>query len=166
MFTSGLTFNFTQIKVKVSYASQSDLYILKKIILTQKHHCEVSIIIAMNQHLNSNREDFFAFIFFFVLNCRKDWSKFDELTSAIPISSSGMYIPELSQCASRYQFPLKNTRLPIFCQAPWKLPKPPFFRQFPIYIVFLWVPSPKNWWTSIILTFYINFNPILSFKIK
>ena len=24
------------------------------------------------QHLNSNREDFFALIFFFALNCRKD----------------------------------------------------------------------------------------------
>ena len=56
--------------------------ILRKIILTQKRDCEVSIVIAMNQmfklavfniqHLNSNREDFFAFIFFFALNCRKD----------------------------------------------------------------------------------------------
>ena len=55
---------------------------LKKIILTQKRHCEVSVIIAMNQmfklavfniqHLKSNRDDFFAFIFFFALSCRKD----------------------------------------------------------------------------------------------
>ena len=46
VLTSGLTFNFTQVKVKGRYASQSELYILKQIILTQKLHCEVSIIIA------------------------------------------------------------------------------------------------------------------------
>ena len=46
VLTSGLTFNFTQVKGR--HASQSELYILKKIILTQKRHCEVSIIIAMN----------------------------------------------------------------------------------------------------------------------
>ena len=48
VLTSGLTFNFTQVKVKGTYASQSELYILKKIILTQERHCEVSIIVAMN----------------------------------------------------------------------------------------------------------------------
>ena len=48
VLTSGLTFNFVQVKVKGRHASQSKLYILKKIILTQKRHCEVSIIIAMN----------------------------------------------------------------------------------------------------------------------
>ena len=46
--TSGLTFNFTQVKLKGRYVSQSQLYILKKIILTQKRHCEISIIIAMD----------------------------------------------------------------------------------------------------------------------
>ena len=45
--TSGVTFNFTQVKVKGRYVSQSGLYILKKIILTQKRNCEVSIIIEM-----------------------------------------------------------------------------------------------------------------------
>ena len=46
---SGLRFNFTQVKVEGRHASQSELYTLKNIILTQKHHCaEVSIIIAMN----------------------------------------------------------------------------------------------------------------------
>ena len=48
VLTSGPTFNFTQVKVKGRHASHSELHILKKIILTQKHHCEVSIIIAMN----------------------------------------------------------------------------------------------------------------------
>ena len=62
VLTSGLTFNFTQVKGR--YALQSEFYILKKIILTQKRNFEVSIIIAMNymfrravfniQHLNSN----------------------------------------------------------------------------------------------------------------
>ena len=48
VLTSGLTFNFIQFKVKGRHASQSELYILKKIILTQIRHFEVSIIIAMN----------------------------------------------------------------------------------------------------------------------
>ena len=48
VLTSGLPFNFTQVKVKGRHASHSELYILKKIILTQKRHCEVSINIAMN----------------------------------------------------------------------------------------------------------------------
>ena len=43
VLTSGLTFNFTQVKVKGRHASQSKLYILKKIILIQKRHCEVKI---------------------------------------------------------------------------------------------------------------------------
>ena len=46
--TSGLAFNFTQVIVKGRHASQNELYILKTIILTKKHHYEVSIIIAMN----------------------------------------------------------------------------------------------------------------------
>ena len=64
LLTSGLTFNFTQVKVKGRHALQSELYILKKNILTQKRNFEVSIIIAMNymfkravfniHHLNSN----------------------------------------------------------------------------------------------------------------
>ena len=45
VLTSGLTFNFTQVKGR--HASQTELYILRKIIFTQKH-CEVSIIITMN----------------------------------------------------------------------------------------------------------------------
>ena len=50
VLTSSLTFNFTQVKVKSRYASQSELYIFTvyKIILTQKRHREVSIIIVMN----------------------------------------------------------------------------------------------------------------------
>ena len=52
--------------------------------------------------------------------------------------------------------PLKNTLL--FLPSPLKIVQAPLFRQFPIYIVFLWPLSPKNWWTPIILTFFI-FNP-------
>ena len=48
VLTSCLAFKFTQVKVKGRNASQSELYILKKIILTQKRHCEVNIIIAMD----------------------------------------------------------------------------------------------------------------------
>ena len=35
VLTSGLKINFTQVKVKGRHASQSEIYILKKIILTQ-----------------------------------------------------------------------------------------------------------------------------------
>ena len=48
VLSSGLTFNFTQVKVKGRRASHSKLYTLKNIILSQKRHCEVSFIIAMN----------------------------------------------------------------------------------------------------------------------
>ena len=44
---SGLTFNFIQVKGR--HTAQSELFILNKNILTQKRHCEVSIIIAMNE---------------------------------------------------------------------------------------------------------------------
>ena len=44
VFTSGLTFNFLlKLKLKMRYASQSELYILKKLILTLKRYYEVSI---------------------------------------------------------------------------------------------------------------------------
>ena len=48
VFTSGLTFNFTQVKVKKAGMGHSERCILKKIIVAQKRHCEVSIIIAMS----------------------------------------------------------------------------------------------------------------------
>ena len=83
VLTSGLTFNFTQVKVKDRHASLHGVNLhLKKVILTQKYHCEVSIITAIIkmfkvavfniQQLNSYQEDFFTFIFFFALNCRKN----------------------------------------------------------------------------------------------
>ena len=59
---------------------------------------------------------------------------------------------------------LTSTLLLIFCQVFCKFSKP-LFRQFPIYIVFLFVtPSPKNWWTPIIFTFFI-FNPSYLLKV-
>ena len=42
VLTSGLTFNFTQVKLEGRYASERTLH------LSYKRHCEVSIIIAMN----------------------------------------------------------------------------------------------------------------------
>ena len=44
VFTSGLTFNFTQVKVKKVGMPHR----VRKIILTQKRYCEVSIIIVIN----------------------------------------------------------------------------------------------------------------------
>ena len=51
VLSSGLTFNLTQLKLKlklkVDMLTEQTLHV-KKIILTHKRHCEVSIIIAMN----------------------------------------------------------------------------------------------------------------------
>ena len=47
VLTSGLTFNLLKLKLKVGMPHKVN-FNLKKIILTQKRHCEVSIIIAMN----------------------------------------------------------------------------------------------------------------------
>ena len=115
------------------------------------------------QHLNSNREDFFAFIFFFALNCRKDWSKFNALTSANPISSSGMYQNYIIVCIEVSSGPQKHP--PYFLPSPLQIVQASLFRPLPIYIVFCDPLSPKNWWTPMILTFLI-FNSNLSFKSK
>ena len=48
LFTSGLTFNFTQVKVKKAGMPHRVNLHLKKNILTQKCYCEISIIIAIN----------------------------------------------------------------------------------------------------------------------
>ena len=60
VLTSGLIFNFTQVKIKVGMPHRVNPTSMFK-------------LPAFNiQHLNSNREDFSAFIFSFALNCRKD----------------------------------------------------------------------------------------------
>ena len=40
----GLTFNFTQVKVKGRHASQSELYVLKKIIVTQNATARLALL--------------------------------------------------------------------------------------------------------------------------
>ena len=116
------------------------------------------------QHLNSNREDFFTFIFLFCIKLQERLIKIQYAH----ISKSYLkfwHIPELSHSVHQdiNPSPLKNTLLPIFCQAFCKLSNS-LFRQFPIYIVFLWHLSPKNWWIPIVLTFFI-FNPSYLFKV-
>ena len=52
----------------------------------------------------------------------------------------------------------------LFFAKPANCPSP-LSRQFSIYILFfLWSPSFKNWWTPIILTFFI-FNPTYFLKV-
>ena len=129
VLNSGLTFNFTQVKGR--YASQSKLYILRKTIFTQKH-CEVSIIITMNemfnlavfniQHFKSRR---FLQIYFFL--CIKRQERLIKIQCAL-ISKSYLkfrHVPLLSHGVYQGINPLKNT-LPIFCQDPCKLSKPLF----------------------------------------
>ena len=112
------------------------------------------------QHLNSNREDFFALIFSFALNCGKDWSKFNALSKSY---LKLRHVPELSHSAHRDINPPQKHPPPYFLPSPLQIVQASLFRQFPIYIVLFVTPSPKNWWTPIILTFFI-FNPTLSFK--
>ena len=47
-FTSGLSHNFTQVKVKEEYITKWTLPSKKIILVTQKCCCEVGIIIAIN----------------------------------------------------------------------------------------------------------------------
>ena len=44
VLTSGLIFNFTQVKVKGRHASQSELYVLKKIIVTQNAIARLALL--------------------------------------------------------------------------------------------------------------------------
>ena len=105
------------------------------------------------QHLNSNREDFFAFIFFFALNCRKDWSKFNLLTSAIPIKFR--HAPELSHTVHLgIKPPVQKLPLPLFCQAPCKLAKSPFLGNSPY----------RNWWTPIKI--FLSLTPSYLLKVS
>ena len=136
--------NLNPVKVKGRYASQSELHFLKKIILTQKRHCKVSIIAAMKEmsqlavfnipHVNSNREHFFAFNFFFALNCRKDWWKFNSLTSASPISSSGTYQNYVIVWIE-VSNPSSKTPSLFIAEPPSNCPKIPVLDNFP-YILF------------------------------
>ena len=120
------------------------------------------------RHLNSNREDFFAFFFFFALYCRKDWSKFNALTSASPILSSGIYQNKV-EVSTPPPTPLQKHPPYYILPSPLQIGQAPVFRILHIYVYFLWPLPPKNWWTFIMLTFFISFfnfniNPNLSFK--
>ena len=97
------------------------------------------------QHLNLNREDFFALIFFLCIKLQERLIKIQ----CVHISKSYHkleHVPELSHSvhhASRNHPPtpaLKNI-LPIFCQAAGKLSKPPFLSNSP-YMFFVTPPLP------------------------
>ena len=111
------------------------------------------------EHLISSREDFFAFFFLCV--------KLQEISIKIQyahISKSYLkfrHVPELSQSVHRGINPLPKHPPPYFLPSLLQIVEAPLFRQFPIYI--LWSPSPKNWWTPIILKLFI-FNPIYVLK--
>ena len=75
------------------------------------------------QHLNSNRQDFFTFIFFFAF-----------IFSLIKIQCAHIsksylkfrHVPELSHSVHQGINPLKNTLLPIFAKPPPNWPSSPF----------------------------------------
>ena len=147
------TFNFTQVKNKKGrYASQSELYILKKIILTQKCYCEVSIVIAINQlfklavfgiqHLNLNRDWRALCIYFFL--CIKLQERLIKIQLA---HNSKCYLkfwhaPDLSHSGHQgINSPPKKHSPPSFLQSTQQIVQAPLFKQLPLYIVFLWPRS-------------------------
>ena len=79
------------------------------------------------------------------------------------------HVPELSHSMHQGIIPPQKHPPPYFLPSPLQIVQAPLFRQFPIVIYCFFVPPPlprpKNWWTPIILTFFI-FNPILSLKTK
>ena len=114
------------------------------------------------QHLNSNQEDFFAFVFFFALNYTKVWSNFNALTLASPILNSGIYKNELIVWVEVSTSPQKHPT-PYFLSSPFQIFQAPFLGNSPIILIFCEPPSPNNYWTPIILPFFVV-NTILSFK--
>ena len=115
------------------------------------------------QHLNSNREDFFAFILFFYIKLQEKLIKFQHAQ----ISKSYLkfwHVPELSHSVHRGINPTQKLPPSYFLPRSQQIAQALIFRQFLIYIFFCdLAPSGKNWWASIISTFFI-FNAIRCFK--
>ena len=99
------------------------------------------------QHLNSNREDFFAFIYYYYYFCIKLQERLIKIQCA-HISKSYLkfrYVPELSHSVHRGINPLQKHPLRYFLPSPLQIVQAPLFKQFPLYIVFLGPPSPRDW---------------------
>ena len=110
-------------------------------------------------HLNSNWEDFFAFIFFVCLKLQERWIRI----KCAHIGKSYLkfrHAPELNHSVHQ------GINLPAsyFLPSLLEIVQAPLFKAIPhIHRFFCELHSPKTCWTSIILTFFI-FNPVLSLK--
>ena len=88
------------------------------------------------QHLNSNREDFFTFIFLFCIKLQERLIKIQYAH----FSKSYLkfwHVPELSHSVHRGINAAKKQPPPYFWPSPLQVVHCPIFRQFPIYVVFL-----------------------------
>ena len=118
-----------------------------------------------SHHLNSNREDFFAFTFFFEIKLQERLINIQQAH----ISKSYLkfwHVPELGHSVHRGINPSSKAPFSLFLANPPANCLRPLFRQFPIYIIFVYHPHPPHPHThthTLPLTFFI-FNPILSFK--
>ena len=101
------------------------------------------------QHWNSNSRRFLRIYFFLCIKLQERLIKI-QCAHIIKSYLKFQHVPELSHSVHRGINPSS-------CQAP-------LFRQFPIYNCFFVTPSPKNWWTPIILKFFI-FNPSYLLKV-
>ena len=123
------------------------------IILTQKCYCEVRIIIAINwlfklavfriQHLNSNREELFAFIYFFCIMLQEiSWPIL--LAHIIKSYFRFRHVPELSHSVHRgiNPSPPQKHPPPSFLPSPMQIVQAPFLGNSPLYIAFVWHPWP------------------------
>ena len=97
------------------------------------------------QHLNSNREDFFAFILFFYIKLQEKLIKFQHAQ----ISKSYLkfwHVPELSHSVHRGINPTQKLPPSYFLPRSQQIAQALIFRQFLIYIFFCdLAPSGKNW---------------------
>ena len=92
------------------------------------------------QHLNSSREDFFAFIFFLSIKMQERFIK----SQRTHISKSYLkfrHVPELSHSVHPGINPPQK-HPPYFLPSPLQIVQAPLFKQCPMYIVFCAPPHP------------------------
>ena len=123
------------------------------------------------QHLNSNWGKRTICIYFFLYIKLQERLIKIQLAHISKTCLKFRHAPKLSHSVHQgINPPPPKHRPPSYLPSPLQLVllQAPLFRQFPLYIVFLWPPlplSPKNWWTPLLLKFFI-FNFILCFYVK
>ena len=108
------------------------------------------------QYLNSNQEDFFAFIYLFIF-CFKLQERLIKI-QCTHINKSYLkfrHVPELSHSVDRSINPASKKTFPhYFLPSTLQIVQFPLFWQFPIFNCFFVAP-PNNWWIPITSTFFI-----------